>query len=318
VKTIGVNLLLVLGLALCQRANAVSAPWEQTSAAQRVSAQFQAEIAKLSQEGLRLKEAVEASLDGKAKHIAAIFERTEPREPNQAFELRIIEYDGQKVSTIFRRAEFFFTFAAVEAVAALNATDINGDGLKEVIVQSSSGGNCWSCNPTEIYRVSNHRVELIAAGPIHKIIDLDGDGIKELVVTDTRWEMYDDLSHAASPWAPMIYAWRNGRYVYASRDFPAYYRSELQKLRAAIEQARADITSEEGSDDFYVGQAIALAITYAHMGEPELGLREMEAVLKMNARSEAQSKRRASIISDFRSGESARKLRAIKHGDPML
>jgi hypothetical protein len=313
-----IDIAFAICLTVCQHADAISAGWGQSSAAVQVSTQFQGEIAKLGAEGLRLKEAVEASLDGKAKHLAAIFERARPNEPSEAFELRIIEYDGQKASTILRRSEFFFTFAAVEGMAALNATDINSDGLKEVIVQSSSGGNCWSCNPTEIYRVSNHRAELIAAGPIQKIIDLDGDGVKELIVADTRWEMYDDLSHAASPWAVMIYAWRNGRYVYASSDFPAYYKGELQKLRAAIEEAKADITSEDGSDDFYVGRAIALAISYAHMGEPEQGLKEMEAALRMNARSVAQSKRREGVISDFRSGESARKLRAMKYGDPIL
>src|SRR6185503_4781466 len=202
----------------------------------RVSPEFQPEISQLAATGLKLKEAVEASLDGTAHHLAAIFQREKPKAPNEAFELRIIEGDGHASKTIFKRDDFFFSFDLAGEPNKLNATDLNGDGSKEVFVQSSSGGNCWSCNPTEVYRVRNHKGELIAAGPIQKIDDLNGDGLQELLVTDTRWESYDDLSHAASPTAVMVYTWRNGQYVYAARDFPSFYQSETARLRAAIEE----------------------------------------------------------------------------------
>ncbi|HJZ69118.1 MAG TPA: VCBS repeat-containing protein [Blastocatellia bacterium] len=283
---------------------------QQTSP--KVSDEFRSELSQLAATGLRLKEALEASLDGTTTHhLAAIFQRDKPKAPNEAFELRILESDGRTSKTIFRRADFFFSFGR------LNGSDINGDGVKEIIVQSSSGGNCWSCNPTEIYRVANHKAELIAAGPIQKIADLNGDGIKELIVTDTRWESYDDLSHAASPAALMVYVWRNGKYVYASRDFEAFYESEIDRLRASIEEAKSQITADEYSDDAYLGLAITLAMTYAHAGQLERGLKEMETLLKSNARSAAQSKHRAAIIDDFRRNESSKKLREMKYGDPL-
>jgi hypothetical protein len=282
-----------------------------------VSAEFRAEVARLAAEGLRMKEAVEASLEANVRHLAAIFERARPKGLSETFEFRIIESSGRIRKTIFRRAEFFFSFAAAGELARLNATDINGDGSKEIILLSSSGGNCWSCNPLEIYRVRNHRAELVAAGPIQKIADLDGDGVMELSLTDARWENYGDLSHAAAPTAAMVYSWRNGQYVYAARDFAAFYRGEAERLRAAINEARAEITPDEFSDEMYVGQAIALAVTYAHAGEIERGIRELEALMKSNARSPAQSKRRAAILEDFRSGESAKKLRGMKYGDPI-
>jgi hypothetical protein len=290
----------------------------QATAAPRVSPEFQADVSQLAASGLRLKEAVEASLDGTAHHLAAIFQRERPKAPNEALELRIIESDGRASKTIFRRTDFFFSFALAGEPNKLNATDINGDGLKEIIVQSSSGGNCWSCNPTEIYRVSNHKAELIAAGPIQKISDLNGDGIQELLVTDARWEAYDDLSHVASPRAVMVYAWRDGKYLYAARDFAGFYKSQLNRLRASIEEAKSQITADEFSDELYVGLAIGLAITSAHMGEIELGLKEMETWLNSNSKSAAQSKHRAAIIDDFRKGDSAKKLREMKYGDPMM
>ena len=43
----------------------------------------------------------------------------------------------------------------------------------------------------------------------------------------------------------MVYAWRNGQYVYASRDFATFYQSEIERLRAAIEEAKAQISAEE-------------------------------------------------------------------------
>jgi hypothetical protein len=289
----------------------------QIAPAPKVSEEFQPEVLQLTAGGLRLKEAVEASLDGTAHHLAAIFQREKSKAPNETFELRIIESDGRAAKTIFRRADFFFSFAFAGEPNKLNATDINGDGLREVIVQSSSGGNCWSCNPTEIYQVRNHRAELLAAAPIQKLADLNGDGIQELLVTDARWESYDDLSHAASPGAVMVYAWRNGKYVYASRDFADFYRGEISKLRSSIEEAKSQITAHEDSDEVYVGFAIALALSFTHMGEIERGLREMESLLNSNAKSVAQTKHRLVIIDDFRKGESGKKLREMKYGDPL-
>jgi len=289
---------------------------QQASPIPTVSAEFQSEVSQLAATGLKLKEAVEASLDGVAKHLAAIFERTDTKDPTQRFEFRIIENDGHASKTIFRRSDFFFSFDA-NGSSKLNATDINGDGSKEIIVQSSSGGNCWSCNPTEIYRVSGHKAELIAAGPIQRIVDLNNDGILELLMTDARWESYDDLSHAASPGAVMIYAWKNGKYVYASRDFGLYYKAEIERLRASIEEAKADITADEFSDEAYVGRSIGLAITYAHAGELEVGVKALETLLNSNSKSAAQAKHRAIILQDFRNGESSKKLRAMKYGDPL-
>jgi hypothetical protein len=290
----------------------------QTEHPVRVSAEFQSEVAQLTAGGLKLKEALEASLEGSAHHLAAIFQRDNPKAPNEALEFRIIESDGQTAKTIFKRADFFFSFDLAGEANKLNGTDINGDGLKEIIVQSSSGGNCWSCNPTEIYQLRNHKVELIAAAPIQKIADLNADGVKELIVTDARWESYDDLSHAASPGAVMIYAWRNGKYVYSSRDFEAFYKNEIDRLRASIDEARSQITSDEYSDESYVGLAVGLAITYAHAGKLEQGFRELESLMNSNAKSAAQSKHRAVIVDDFRKGDSSKKLREMKYGDPIM
>jgi hypothetical protein len=279
---------------------------------------FKSEVSRLASEGLALKEAREVRLDGDALALAAVFARSSPTDPREAYEFRIIESDGQTAKSIFRRTEFFFTLAGSAEMAAFSGTDINGDGFKEVIVQSSSGGNCWSCNPTEIYRIANHKAELIAAGPIRKIKDLDGDARVELLVTDARWEIYAGLSHAASPWATIIYTWRNGRYQVASSDYSRFYNGEIDRLRQALTEAASLVTADESSDDAYVGLAVSLAINCAHIGQTERGLAQLQELLAANAKSPEQVNRRKSILEDFKTGESARKLRAIKDGDPML
>jgi hypothetical protein len=284
----------------------------------QVRPEFQSEINRLAAEGLKLKEAAGASLTPTIQNLAAIFERANMKERGAAYEFRILESDGKTVKTLFTRKEFFFSFSALNENAKLNMTDINGDGLKEILVQSSSGGNCWACNPVEIYQVKNHEVKLIAAAPMQKITDLNGDGRAELIVADARWEFYGDLSHAASPSVKLIYAWKNGRYINASRDFADYYKAEIERLRAALIEAKANITAAEGSDDSYIGLAIALAISYRHAGEIERGLKELEALMNANSGSQEQAKRRANIVRDFRLGDSADKLLQIKYGDPLI
>jgi hypothetical protein len=43
----------------------------------------------------------------------------------------------------------------------------------------------------------------------------------------------------------------------------------------------------------------------------------MEALLLANSKSAAQTKHRAVILEDFKKGESGKKLREMKYGDPL-
>ena len=72
----------------------------------KVSAAFQAEVSQLAASGLSLKEALEASLEGNARHLVAVFERAKPKQPNEAFEFRIIESNASGIKTT-SPSEFF-------------------------------------------------------------------------------------------------------------------------------------------------------------------------------------------------------------------
>ncbi|HEY3137699.1 MAG TPA: hypothetical protein VGL29_16850, partial [Blastocatellia bacterium] len=56
-----------------------------------VGEEFRVEVSQLATTGLRLKEALETSLDGAIHHLAAVFQRDKPKAPKEAFELRILE-----------------------------------------------------------------------------------------------------------------------------------------------------------------------------------------------------------------------------------
>jgi hypothetical protein len=113
----------------------------------------------------------------------------------------------------------------------------------------------------------------------------------------------------------MVYTWKNGRYVYAARDFADFYKTEIERIRKDIEEEKQNIT--DISDDSYIGTVLSLAITYAHIGDAARGVAELEALLKVNAKTSEQAKHRREIIEDFRGGDSAKRLREMRYGDPM-
>src|SRR5215510_8146712 len=136
-KTTARAILIVVCVSVCGLA-ATRKQAQTTQKPPQVSAEFQTEVTRLRAIGLKLIEALPMSLEGNAHHLAAIFRRDKPKDPSQTCEFRLLEWDGSSSKTIFRRNDFFFTFDLGDA-GQLNGTDINKDGVKEVIVQSSSG-----------------------------------------------------------------------------------------------------------------------------------------------------------------------------------
>src|SRR6185503_18074125 len=93
------SLFLCLAMPATQNAASRELLSQRTAQTPQVSDEFLSEVAQLTSNGLRLKEAVEASLEGSAHHLAAIFQRDKPKAPNEAYELRIIERDGGPAKT---------------------------------------------------------------------------------------------------------------------------------------------------------------------------------------------------------------------------
>lgn len=207
----------------------------------------------------------------------------------------------------------FGTYEDTETVFA----DVNKDGILEFIVSAANGGNCWACSNVRIYALGGPTPRLIVAEPM-TLKDLDGDGSLELLVGDTRWESYDDFSHAAAPGGTMVYQWRDGKYVFAGGAAKAFYEKELERYRAELAEAISVINAADPmSDERYLGLALSMYIARCYTDERERGEEELRRLLVDNAPGGEMAVKRARIMDDFLAGESARMLREPRQGDPV-
>ncbi|MGB5036487.1 MAG: hypothetical protein WBQ66_07770 [Blastocatellia bacterium] len=193
--------------------------------------------------------------------------------------------------------------------------DINKDGILEFVVSAANGGNCWACSNVRIYALGGPTPRLMVAEPM-VLRDLDGDGSLELLVGDTRWESYDDFSHAAAPGGTMVYQWRDGKYIFAGGEAKAFYEKELDRYRGELAEAISVINAADPmSDERYLGLALSMYIARCYTDERERGEEELRRMLVDNAPSGEMRVKRARIMDDFLTGESARLLREPRRGD---
>ncbi len=115
--------------------------------------------------------------------------------------------------------------------------DLNADGLIEMSVYTNSGG-AHCCTTQAIYTFNGPKSELLMlyeAGNAGSLLpqELDGKAPVELTGQDDRLAYFGDLSYAASPTLVTVFAYKSGKYVDSTKDFPAVvqqYRSQLVAL----------------------------------------------------------------------------------------
>lgn len=157
-----------------------------------------------------------------------------------------VVYEGDRrviaVGTPGTMAAYTFT--------SLSGTDINGDGLPDLVVSAWSGG-AHCCYSTGVYSVGEDvRVALLVetgnCGP-GDFEDLDGNGTREFVTCDDRWA-YTYCSYADSPFPRVIYSFdpTRGAYVVDTPKFASHYREELA---AALNGAQTWISESGGRDE---------------------------------------------------------------------
>lgn len=190
--------------------------------------------------------------------------------------------------------------------------DVNGDGATDMIVSVGNGGNCWQCSRVLLYSLDGAELRFLASEPM-TLKDLDGDGKAELLVGDTRWEAYDDFSHAAAPGGTLVYKWRpeSGTYVFAGPDAnDAFYRAELDRLRGDVPEAvKAIEPSVPFPDESYVSNAISTYLVYVYTNRLDEGRAELTRMLGEHMpTSEEGRARRKRILDDFLTGDSAKEL----------
>jgi len=113
------------------------------------------------------------------------------------------------------------------------------------------------------------------------LVDLDQNGSLEIIAIETRWETYEHLPHPVAPSVEEIFAWSNGSYRRASKEYPDYYQKKINHIESLLDQ------SEFPYD--YLGNAIRLLLNYDRMGQAERGWEKFERLLQTERSSIGES-----------------------------
>jgi len=195
--------------------------------------------------------------------------------------------------------------------------DLNGDGTTEMIVSVANGGNCWQCSRVLIYSLEGAELRFLASQPMN-LQDLDGDGKPELLVGDTRWEGYDDFSHAAAPGGTLVYTWRAGGYVFAGPDVPSFYKTEIDRITADLADAVKNMDPQlPFADEQYVGDAIQLYLISVYTGDGERGRDEFTTRMNEHVLNDEMRAHRKRILDDFLTGDSAKLLESPRRAESL-
>ncbi|MFQ6083315.1 MAG: hypothetical protein ACE5WD_08145 [Candidatus Aminicenantia bacterium] len=120
-------------------------------------------------------------------------------------------------------------------VESIGWDDITGDGTTEIIITTYSGG-AHCCETSYIYSLKEKLENILIFNYmghynfIKEIKDLNGDGVKEIIVNDGRFDYFDEFSHAGSPMFNQVLCYRDNRYRECIKEFPEFIEKKLQEL----------------------------------------------------------------------------------------
>jgi hypothetical protein len=125
-----------------------------------------------------------------------------------------------------------------EKIIPLWCGDVLGDGSQALALEAFSGGAhcCFSARVIQLDGGGQHLLDAdLGNGGLVQPQQLDGGGPLELPAACDVFAYFDDLSFAASPFMPLVFAYDGTQYVEATRQFP-------DRITAAIAQAEADLS----------------------------------------------------------------------------
>jgi hypothetical protein len=155
-----------------------------------------------------------------------------------------------------------------EQLTALWCGNVAGDERLELATQRYSGGAhcCFTVRvdtldgPTLLERDLGNYGGLEAK-------DLDGSHPDELVGTSDALAYFGDIPFAASPGFPLVFAYKGGRYIEATQDFPDHVRDELTGAEKDLRTAIAD-----GDEQAIEGMAIGVYAHHVLLGDEDQAL----------------------------------------------
>jgi hypothetical protein len=158
------------------------------------------------------------------------------------------------LTVVYEGVRHLVTFGTPGTPAAyilsdLSGTDVNGDGLPDLVVSAWSGG-AHCCYSSGVYSVGEDVRPVLAlttgnCGP-GEYEDLDGNGTREFVTCDDRWaNMY--CSFADSPFPRVVYSYDASRGMYVP-DTPRFASRYREQLAAALDEAQSWLSESGGQD----------------------------------------------------------------------
>lgn len=160
----------------------------------------------------------------------------------------------------------------IDCGSSMEARDVTGDDVSDVIVYLDAGGN----NPItsrgmHLYGLNERdEVTLIfhASSGAPRLRDLDEDGDSEILLSDQFWGM---VPHSeAIGFITQVYTYDGGMYVPARERFRTYFSPILAQKRTAYNQLRRETGgSEEARSQLYLRMADYLVWSYARGGASE-------------------------------------------------
>jgi hypothetical protein len=231
-------------------------------------------LEEIEREGFELRDYLYPYNDGFLNYLVTLLENDAVQSANgRVSELRIYRSDSQGTQILGREVVAGRHLAFHE----LNNTDINGDGSREMVIWKGCSGTAWSCQQIGVYQIRGNRL-INLSEPISgslfpsSLVDVNQDGSLEIIAIETRWETYEHLPHPVAPSVEEIFAWSNGSYRRASKEYPDYYQKKINHIESLMDQTELPYD--------YLGNAIKLLLNYDRMGQTERGWEEFERLLQ--------------------------------------
>ena len=232
---------------------------------QEFSDSFGEVLEDIERDGFELRDYLYPYNDGFVQYLVTLLENDPVQSAiGRVSELRVYRFDSQGTQLLAREVVAGMHLAFHE----LNNTDFNGDGSREIVIWKGCGGTAWSCQQIGVYQIRENRL-INLSEPItgslfpSSLVDVDQDGSLEIIAIETRWETYEHLPHPVAPSVQEIFAWSNGSFRRASKEYPDYYQKKINQIESLMDQTELLYD--------YLEYSIKLLMNYDRIGQTERG-----------------------------------------------
>jgi hypothetical protein len=160
--------------------------------------------------------------------------------------------------------------------------DLLGDGTQVLAFEIFSGG-AHCCFTATIVALQPGGRELLHValgnGGLGQPQQLGDSGPLEVITSSDVFAYFDDLSFAASPFMPLIFAYNGSQYVEATRQFPDELSADIDGADAALDQALQRRPKAPAALQYQEQESIALRLYGLHvlLGDADAALPRIQA-----------------------------------------